>query len=299
MTETATATTDDNGSTSAALTTSAVDPSTATTGTVTEQTTTTQVATGVDWLPNADEATTGYLQNKGWKSPTELLSSYQNLEKLFGADKAGNTVVLPKENSTPEELANFYNKLGRPSDAAGYKIPVPEKGGDPEFAKVAAGKFHELGLSKAQGEKLAEWYNGMAASSLAARETQTAQTFQSDEAALRVGWGAAYDQNKVAAQNAVAALGLDAGTIDKLQGSLGHKGTMELLAKIGAKSTEGSFVTGDTSNGFGNVQTPAQAKDNIKALMADKDFTAKYIKGDTDAVAKMKLLHSYAYPEDK
>lgn len=299
MTETATAATGDNGSTNTTLTASGVDPATATTGTMTEQTTTTQTATGIDWLPNADEATTGYLQNKGWKSPTELLSSYQNLEKLFGADKAGNTVVLPKENSTPEELSNFYNKLGRPSDASGYKIPVPEKGGDPEFAKVAAGKFHELGLSKAQGEKLAEWYNGMAATSISARETQTTQTFQSDEASLRTAWGAAYDQNKVSAQNAVAALGLDSATIDKLQGSLGHKGTMELLAKIGAKSTEGSFVTGETSNSFGNVQTPAQAKDNIRSLMNDKDFSAKYIKGDADAVAKMKLLHSYAYPEEK
>ena len=111
-----------------------------------------------NWLDGADEVTVGYVQNKGWEKPTQVLESYRNLEKLMGADRAGNTVILPKPDATPEEFGKFYDRLGRPSDAAGYKLQVPQ-GGDPEFAKIAGNWFHESGLTAKQGEELAGRWN--------------------------------------------------------------------------------------------------------------------------------------------
>ena len=254
-------------------------------------------APAVPWLEGADDLTVGYTQNKGWKAPTDVVQSYQNLEKLLGADRAGRTVVLPGENATPEEQAAFYNKLGRPSDAADYKLPVPEGYGDPNFAKEASSKFHELGLSVKQARELTEWYNGKAGGAMQQTETQKVESFKADQESLLRDWGQAHDQNVIIARNTANKLGLDAPTIDKLADALGHKGTMELLHKIGAKSGEAEFVSGDTTNSFGNALTPAQAKDQIRSLMNDKDFASRYLNKDVEAIAKMKSLHAYAYPE--
>ena len=302
MTDT-TAAVSDNGTTAATITGSAVDPASASTGAATganasTQTASTQATTGIEWLNGADELAVGYAQNKGWKSPVDMLSSYQNLEKLMGADRAGNTVVLPGENATPEEIGKFFDRMGRPSDAAGYNIQVPEKGGDPEFAKIAASKFHELGLTTKQGQELSNWWNETVGNQMATQESANLQNFQADEAALKAEWGAAHDQNVVIARNVANTLGLDAGTIDKLQASLGHKGVMEMLVKIGSRSGEDKFTTGGNQSGFGSAMTPAQAKAEISSLMNDKNFTARYLNKDAEAVAKMAQLHQYAFPEE-
>lgn len=292
MTE-ATAAPSDNGS---AIPAGAVDP--VNTGAQSTSASTAPAANGIEWLQGADELAVGYAQNKGWKSPVDMLSSYQNLEKLMGADRAGNTVVMPGENASPEEIGKFFDRLGRPSDANGYNIPVPEVGGDPEFAKVAAAKFHELGLSTKQGQELANWWNEQVGTQMATQENMRAESFQADEAALKAEWGAAHDQNVVIARNVAQTLGLDAKTIDTLQGALGHKGVMEMLVKIGSRSGEDKFATGGNQSGFGSAMTPAQAKAEIQSLMADKNFTARYLNKDAEAVSKMAKLHEYAYPEE-
>ena len=279
----------DNG-----VTGSAIDPSTAVTGITTG---TTPAATSTHaWLGQVDELTLGYAQNKGWQNPNELLASYQNLEKLFGADRAGNTVTLPKDGATPDELSAFYTKLGRPSDPQGYNLALPE-GSDPAFANAATSKFHELGLTKQQGAELTNWWLGHAGGIQAQNDETKSLNFAADEQALRQSWGQAYDQNVSVARNVAQALELDEKTVDSLQSVLGHKGVMDLLTRIGSKSGEDSFVLGDGKAQFGGALTPAQAKAEIAALQQDRDFVAKYLNKDSAALKKMSELHGYAYPE--
>lgn len=249
------------------------------------------------WLEGADELTVGYVQNKGWTEPRQVLDGYRNLEKLLGADKAGNAVVMPKEGATPEEMSAFFNRLGRPEGADGYKMSVPE-GSDGEFAKSVAAKFHELGLTKAQGEALSSWYNEQGVASVEAQKAAAQADFQNQDAALRQEWGAAFDQNLSAAKKAVQGLGLDAAAIDKIAGSLGHKATMELFSKIGGKVLEDGFVSGDRNTSFSNAMTPAQAKAEIKSLQDDKTFVKQYLDKNKDAVEKMSRLMSFAYPAE-
>lgn len=252
-----------------------------------------QLSNGFEWLNGADELTVGYAQNKGWDNPMKVLDSYKNLEKLFGADKAGRTVVMPKEG---EDYGAFYDKLGRPSDANGYKVQTGE-GSDPAATQALLGKFHELGLSKSQGEALANWFNESIQTGKQAEENNRAMQFDKEENALRTEWGAAYTQNVAAAQNAARGLGMDAETIDKISGAIGHQATMSLLAKIGGSMSEDKFVTGANQPGFNSVMTPAQAKAEIQSLMGDRDFVAKYTGGAKDAREKMAQLHAYAFPE--
>jgi len=248
------------------------------------------------WLEGADEVTVGYVQNKGWDDPKQVLEGYRNLEKLLGADKANNAIIIPKADADPKEWAAVYDRLGRPTAPDGYKVDLPE-GGDKAMHEASLSKFHELGLTKNQGENLLNWYNGVILEHLQNEQVQKQTTFQQEDAALKSEWGAAYNQNLAQAQAGMRGLGLDTETVDKLSEALGHKATMGLLQRVGAGMREDSLVTSDTAGGFSSALTPGQAKAEIQTLMKDRDFVANYVNKKEDAVKRMAVLHSFAYPE--
>lgn len=249
----------------------------------------------LSWLGEADELTVGYVQNKGWSDPKQVLDGYRNLEKLLGADKAGNAVVLPRLDADAKEWGPVWDRMGRPPAADGY---ARLEGGDPEIQNTMFGRFHELGLSKAQGEGIAQWLAEFGNQSETQSQQQAEARFQTEDQAVKTEWGAAYTQNLAQAQAAARGLGLDAQTIDAISDALGHQRTMNLLQQIGSRMGEDSFVTGDRTETFGNALTPGQAKAQIQTLMSDKDFTSRYLAGDAAAKAKMEGLHRFAYPEN-
>lgn len=250
----------------------------------------------IAWLDGADETTLGYVQNKGWSKPAEVLNSYQNLEKLLGADKAGNAVIVPKDGADQKEWNALYDRMGRPSGPDGYKVDLPE-GGDKALQLKVFGKMHELGLNKSQGENLSKWFNDTTVSMMAEQQAARSAEFAAQDAQVRAEWGSAYSQNLVAAQAAARGLELDSAAIDKLSSALGHKGTMQLLQKIGTRMSEPEFVAGDKTEKFGNALTPGQAKSLIQDKLNDKDFIKKYQTGGAAEKAEMLRLHAFAYPE--
>ncbi len=253
---------------------------------------------GVAWLPGADELTVGYVQNKGWDNPAKAVESYRNLEKLFGADKAGNTVVLPKPDAQPAELDAFYNRLGRPASADGYKIPVPE-GSDPAFSKVAAQWFFENGVPAKAAEGIATKWNEFAKQQAELADQTRVEKFTVEDQALRKKWGAAFDQNLGQVKSFYQAAGLDETVIDALQESMGHLRTMEFLHSLAIKTGEPEFVNGQTQPGFGGAMTPEQAKARVEDLKADPTWRAKYLNGDVTAKDEMARLMRFAYPEQR
>lgn len=252
-------------------------------------------ANAIPWLQGADELTVGYVQNKGWKEPAQVLDSYRNLEKLFGADKAGHTVVLPKDDAPQAEKDAFYSRLGRPATVDGYKIPVPE-GADPTFAKTAAQWFYEHGVPQKAAEGIAGKWNEFVKAQADAAETERVTRYENDDRELRKEWGAAFDQNLEQARAFARTAGLDDKTLDQLQEGMGHAKLMKFMQTLGAKMGEATFVAGDPAANRGTALTPAQAKDKINTLMADKEWSAKYLGGNADCKAEMERLHRYAYP---
>lgn len=270
------------------------------TGVVATQTSAPAVAPPThEWLGNTDELTLGYVQNKGWDTPLKAVQSYQNLEKLLGADKANNAVIIPKSDADPKDWAQVFDRLGRPTAPDGYKFnSLP--GADTQYQGQLAAKMYELGLTKAQGENLANWHNEQIGNILASQEAQRAQAFQTEQADLQTEWGQAYQQNLVQAQNAARGFGLEPEFIDKMSDAIGHKATMQFLQKVGSRMGEDSFVSGDTrQTGFSNALTPAQAKSAIQERMNSRDFVAKYLAKDPVAVKEMAQLHEFAYPSEK
>lgn len=237
-----------------------------------------------------DNELKGYVQNKGWKDPADLAVGYKNLEKLLGAEK----MPMPKGADDAEGWNRVYDALGRPKSAEDYKLPVPQ-GDDGTFAKVAAGKFHELGLTAKQAEGLAAWYNEQGNGRMTQMQQELAAKAESDMQSLKQEWGGAFDENVEYGRRAAREYGLNAEKLSALENALGTGEMLKLMATIGRAQGESEFVTSSTGNTFG--MTPSAAQQRISALRADKTWTAKYISGDADARSEMQRLMNLAYPE--
>lgn len=251
-------------------------------------------APAADWLTGLDEGTRGFVTNKGWKNTSEVLGSYQNLEKLIGAP-ADKIVKLPAHDDI-EGWKGVHAKLGCPQTPNDYGFNAdPQKGGNKEFADWAGKNFHELGLSLKQGQNLAAKFDEYLVAGKTAQDAATATKLQEGAAAIKKEWGAAYDQNVQIAKRGAAAMGVDKATLDKIESAIGFDGVMKLFHGMGAKTGEASFVAGAGGNG---ALTPAAAMDQISALKADPGFVKRYASGDAEAKQKMHHLHQMAYQGD-
>jgi len=250
----------------------------------------------------ADESARTWVQAKGFKDPAALAESAYNLEKLIGHDRAGRTLVLPKDDATPEEIKAFHQKLGVPDTPEGYKLPVPD-GADPAFSQQAAQWMHKAGIPPKQAEALAQQWNEFAVATEAqAREEQT-RVAAREFGELTTEWGPQADAKIELAKRAAAQFIPAANAeerqamLTKLEGAIGTKAMMTLFANIGAGLGEARVVDGSNGgggNGFGMSQQQAAAK--IESLKQDKAWTAAYIGGDPAKKAEFAQLFAVAYP---
>jgi len=237
-----------------------------------------------------DEELKGYVQNKGWKDPSELAVGYKNLEKLLGGEK----LPMPKGADDAEGWGRVYDALGRPKSAEEYKLPLPD-GDDGGFAKVASNWMHEAGLNQKQAEIIAGKWNEYMQTTVGQQTQQSAQKVEQDLTALKGEWGPAWDENIALGSRAAKQFGLDAEKLTAIEGAIGTGDMLKLMAKIGRGLTEHNFEGGNTTQGFG--MTPAAAKERIAALRNDTGWATKYMNGDVEAQAEMKRLMTVAFPE--
>jgi hypothetical protein len=87
-----------------------------------------------------------------FESPDQVAKSYLELQKTMGS-----RVKLPSEESTPEELSSFYQRLGRPEKPDGYTLPEGTEI-DPQVITPIMSAAHEAGISDKAFAKLVERY---------------------------------------------------------------------------------------------------------------------------------------------
>lgn len=247
-----------------------------------------------DWTATLPEDVRGVVQNKGWRSPADAIGSYQNLEKLLGADKAGRALVPPKEDASPEEWQAFYGKLGRPDAADGYKLPVPE-GDTGEFAKQAAAWFHEAGLTTKQAEALAAKWNEYSTGMMDSQSAQFEQQAALDLQTLQKEWGPQFEANSELARRAIREAGLSKDEGAAIERALGLAKAAKVFAFLGKQFAEAPMKGGEGGSGGRFGATPEAARARISALKGDPDWSARYLKGDADARAEFARLHEIAF----
>lgn len=244
------------------------------------------------WLgEGADPTLVGYVQNKGWKDPRELLDGYRNLEKLVGEQR----IALPKDEKDEAAWGKLYDSMGRPKTAEEYKLPVPE-GGDPALAKHFSGVFHKAGLSAKQATAVTNEWNAITAK--AAKDEQTArETKQGQEMdAVKAEWGGAYDERVAVGQRAMRTFGIDTDVATKLEAAMGSKWLMDFSFRIGHALTEHKGEGMEGGGPKAGALTPQQAIAEIERLKKDVEWGKKYTGGDVEARARMEQLHKWAYP---
>jgi hypothetical protein len=247
------------------------------------------------WTDGFSDDLKGYVQNKGFQNPGELLESYRNFEKLQGVPQ--NQILKLPQNldiSTPEGRAVF-ERLGAPKDAKEYKIDLPKEGGDQQAADWLRDYAHKNALTHKQVENLVQGWNELQTGRNSAMTEAQAMELKNQNDGLKKEWGAAFDQNINVAKAAARVMGLEAKQVDALEASLGFSETMKLLHKFGSATGEHSFVSGAPANA--GLLSRDQAMSKISELSSDRSFGARLSRGEAEAKRQWDNLHKMAYYE--
>ena len=239
---------------------------------------------------NFKDSAVGKYQNIG-----ELIKGYDNAQKLIGAKG----VILPTEKSTPEEVEKFYNTLGRPEKADGYKFsPIenlhPNIKITPEDEGVFRTIMHKAGIPQKQADSLRKEYFGLASQMLSKQDEAITSGRKTAETALRQEWGADYDANLQKTQRLIDKFGGKDGRT--AFGELGNNPhVLKTLATIAKQLSEDSFIPG--SKGQSN-QMEAAAK--LKSIMDDKKHPY-WVQGPghDDALKEVMRLQDLITPNDR
>lgn len=248
--------------------------------------------TGAPWHEGVQGDELGYIQNRGWdklsaKDATlAAIKSYREVEKFTGVP-ADQLLRLPKDINDKAGWATLREKTG---------VPIVNGEVDKTKYDFSALKFAD---GTALDEKTVERFRDMAAASALTKDGAVAvaqaivksmdETKANDAAAyelklgdekkqLATSWGGQAAANKVIAENAAAALGVNPEAVALLEKSVGYSAVMEMFLKIGQKIGEDKFV----SNGAGGgTLSREQASDTLKQRMLDTAWVAKLDAGDS------------------
>ena len=212
-----------------------------------------------------------------------LAKSYVNAESMIGKDK----IVLP---TTEDEWNEAYNKLGRPEDASGYELTLPEgvQGDDPVLGGFKDTAY-ELGLNKNQTAKLAEWYFNTQQKAVDEVKANINNSYDEASQQLKSQWGERYEQNLEMANRALSEFGGDE-LIEKL-GALGldnDPGVVQFLFNVSQKTLEQGGL--QNSGNSGDSLDPSQLQDKINELMTNPAYVNKMDPNHSSTVDKVQKL---------
>lgn len=224
-----------------------------------------------------------FVESKGWKTADDAITSYANLEKLVGADRAGRTLVLPKDDKDVEGLKAFRAKLGVPDKEDDYQLPFPQnESGD--FAKVASKWFHAQGIPKTAAQAIAKEWNTYFEGMMKAEGDRLKTESETQLNALKGEWGQEFDQRAEFARRFLKASGWDDAKVQRYEQTFGTAQMLKDFHGWGSKTGEHGFAEGEGGgggSGFGMTPASARAKldelreQRIAGKITEKDFHAQ------------------------
>jgi hypothetical protein len=222
------------------------------------------------WLSRSSGDTADFIRTKGWENLDAVIRSYQNLESMLGSDRAGRTIVLPRDTDDAEAYAEIYDRLGRPERPDGYELDRTGAPVDEEILDWYRSVAYEAGLSSRQASALLDAWGKMASSRIDALDRQTQLNREEATEALREKWGSRFDGKMAAAERAARRFGGE--HLPALEQALGHAPVREILARIGEALAEDALPAGEGRTGFG--LSPEEARSSYDQRKRDPDFIA-------------------------
>lgn len=226
----------------------------------------------------------GFIQSSNYTDPAAVIKALRDTKSYVGMDK-NDLVRIPKADADGNrDLSEVYKQLGRPDDAAGYGF------GDEEFAKAAAQKLYDLGISKKQAESLMQFMVEQDNVNKTKADEEWNAAIEKGTAALKKEWGSDYEANVAVAQQAVRDItektGFTAEELDKVEKVLGTDKATKLFYSIGAA---GGGVKALQNYNAGQ-ETPEIAAYKLKELLADKETAKLLAQGDSKIQKEIKRL---------
>lgn len=226
-----------------------------------------------------------------YENVDSLAAAHINLQRHLGADKIAKPV-------TDSDWNDVYNFLGRPEDANGYEIALPEDVQgliSEESLNGLQSKAHELGLNQSQFTGLMDWWSNDQGRQMAAHKEGLETAITDAESAMKEEWGRAYEQNLAASQKAVQEYGGDELVQYLNESGLGNNPALiKAFANIAKANMPDKDLAGPQNNAEAAL-TPQEARDQASTLMAHPAYMDKTHPEHGGLVKKVQSLFEQAY----
>ena len=242
-------------------------------------------------------------QSKGYKG--EIGEFGKILASLQSADRhMSSSVRIPGEDAKPEDVAAFYQKLGRPENAGAYKLPsYTLTEGEARKSDFMLGWFtkqaFERGLSEKQADSLAGEFQRFTAEFSEREEATRIAAVVAEEKSVRDAWGPEAAKNERAVLALVNAMSLEQGDIRAIVSAWGVTKWSAFATDLGSRLLEAGHGYEDSTVGtrgtFGMSREAALVE--VEAIRSGKGELAEKLKrGDPAAQRRSAELHKIAYP---
>ena len=225
-----------------------------------------------------------------------LGKSYLELQKMVGS-----RIKVPTEESSDEEINDFYTKVGRPDAPEKYSVDLPEDSG---YDQELIGQFYDVayknGLSNKQAQAAIEFYNHINTDMSINQDAMMQQSRVDSEAALKKEWGPVdYNKNLATSKKAFNRFADDdlKQFVEK-NGMSNNVSMIKFLHKIGSAFSDPDMAGSGKDSGRVDADS---ARLEIASIMDDKGhkynealFDAKHPK-HKEAVAYRDHLYDIDY----
>lgn len=219
------------------------------------------------WDTVKDPEVKSWVASKNLPDAEHALQSYWSLERLMGAEKAGRTVMTPKDETDADGWKAIGSKLGVPANAEEYKLPVPE-GQNDGFAKLASGWMQKANIPPVMARQLTEQWNAYATETEKAAKAKS----ESEVAALTAEWGPKATENTETARRGFREFATQLGiTADPkvVEDAFGSANFLKFFLGLGALQAESKFAATDNQGTFSASQK-IEMQAQIDKIQADR-----------------------------
>ena len=215
------------------------------------------------WYDGLSEEVTSHKGFEGVKGKIKdvdgLTMSYLNLQSRMGSAEAGG-LKAPTAESSPEELAEFYNASGRPEAAGDYTFDGLPEGLELDTERLTErnAAMHDAGLSQSQYETVMGLYTQEMNMVQDQLQTNMTNVRNESEIALKAEWGTDYDRNLKSVAGVADKFGVKDALLET--GLINHKPILDMLYKVSLSTSEDGIIKTPDS-GYNR-------KDELKTVMA-------------------------------
>lgn len=254
------------------------------------------------WHEGIEPETLGFWQNKGYdlSSPkalaAKLTEQYRAAEKHIGAPP-DQILKMLKADSSPADIAAFWQRLGAPKEAKEYDLSGVKFAGadlEPAFADAMRAGLAAAFVPKDKAAAIVNSVVKYLENEDKTEGTLNAGKLDEERAALEKNWGPkdsnTHRFNLLAAKEGASRLGLTPEALAAFESQLGYSRTMEALRKIGDMRNSDVFVSGEPVSS-GSVSTREGAISRKAELLADKAWATRLMSGDAIAKDEWKRLN--------